>query len=46
VGEIYVPNRRREEERLSKRRDVENKVSREDTKGSSNKVVEKEVISP
>jgi hypothetical protein len=46
VGEIYVPERSVEEERLLKRHDVKNEVSREDTKGSSSRVVEKEVRSP
>jgi hypothetical protein len=45
VGEIIVPERRKGVERSSKRREVENEVSREDTRCSGSRVVESEVIS-
>jgi hypothetical protein len=46
VKEICVPDRSAGEERSSKRHGIGNKVSREDIKGSSCRVVEKKVRSP
>jgi len=45
MREIYVLERSSKEERLLKRRDIKNNVSREDTRGSNSGVVKKEVIS-
>jgi hypothetical protein len=45
VGEIIVSERSKGVERSSKRREVENEVSREDTRCSGSRVVESEVIS-